>query len=252
MAGQSARLLKIGLLTALVIVATAGGCGPRAGMVENLPSPSFDGPNIVALGLPAPNTPSQWNAPSQSVPGGFGSERAWVPAVPARQWKWIVIHHSATPSGSAAVFDKMHRQKGWDELGYHFVIGNGTDSGNGQIEVGSRWPKQKWGAHAKTADNRFNDYGIGICLVGNFDVERPTQQQLRSLARLTAYLMRTYHIPPDRVLGHRDTKPTDCPGRNLNIAAVRRTATQMLASADAENVTDTRTASARSISVPSD
>ena len=28
------------------------------------------------------------------------------------------------------------RAKGWDELGYDFVIGNGTDTGDGQIEVG--------------------------------------------------------------------------------------------------------------------
>jgi hypothetical protein len=142
-----------------------------------------------------------------------------------------VIHHSATPSGSAAVFDKLHRQKGWDELGYHFVIGNGTDSGNGKIEVGPRWPKQKWGAHAKTPDNEYNNYGIGICLVGNFEIERPTSQQLQSLARLTAYLMQTYNIPASRVLGHRDTKATECPGKNLNIAQVRRLASQALADA---------------------
>jgi hypothetical protein len=121
----------------------------------------------------------------------------------------------------------MHREKGWDELGYHFVIGNGTDSGNGQVEVGPRWPKQKWGAHAKTPNNEYNDFGIGICLVGNFDIERPTAQQTKSLARLIAYLMKTYNIPAARVLGHSDTKPTDCPGRNMNIAAIRRMATQM-------------------------
>src|SRR2546423_1565105 len=128
----------------------------------------------------------------------------------ARSWKWIVIHHSATHSGGAATFDRMHREKGWDELGYHFVVGNGTDTRNGQIEVGPRWGKQKWGAHAKTADNRYNDFGIGICLVGNFDVDRPTDDQMKSLSKLVAYLMKTYHIPPDRVLGHGDTKPTDC------------------------------------------
>ena len=90
----------------------------------------------------------------------------WIPPVAPRQWKWIVIHHSATTTGGAAEFDKMHKAKGWDELGYDFVIGNGSDTGNGQIEVGPRWTKQKIGAHAKSSDNRFNEYGIGICLVG--------------------------------------------------------------------------------------
>jgi hypothetical protein len=100
-----------------------------------------------------------------------------MPVGPANQWRWIVVHHSATVSGGAARFDKLHREKGWDELGYHFVIGNGTDTRDGQIEVGSRWVKQKRGAHTKTADNRFNDYGIGICLVGNFNYDRPTAEQ---------------------------------------------------------------------------
>jgi N-acetyl-anhydromuramyl-L-alanine amidase AmpD len=139
-----------------------------------------------------------------------------------------VIHHSATSNGSAAKFDRDHRAKGWDELGYHFVIGNGNGSGNGQVEVGSRWPRQKWGAHAKTPDNRFNEYGIGICLVGNFDVSRPTPQQQQSLARLVAYLMQTYNIPADRVIGHRDAKSTACPGRNFSIPWLRREALALM------------------------
>jgi N-acetyl-anhydromuramyl-L-alanine amidase AmpD len=122
------------------------------------------------------------------------------------------------------------------------VIGNGTESGDGQIEVGPRWPKQKWGAHAKTPNNEFNDYGIGICLVGNFDIERPTAAQMRSLAKLVAYLEKNYRVPASRVLGHSDTKPTDCPGRNLSVATVRRMASQALADSG-ETVEDTRTAS---------
>jgi len=42
-------------------------------------------------------------------------------------------------------------------------------------------------------------------------------------------MQKTYKIPADRVIGHRDTKPTDCPGSNMNIASVRRMAAQMLA-----------------------
>ena len=123
-----------------------------------------------------------------------------------------------------AFFDKEHKAKGWDGVGYHFVIGNGTETGDGQVEVTPRWPMQKWGAHAKTLDNRFNEYGIGICLVGNFDVERPSAKQMQNLSRLVAYLMQTYHIPAQNVVGHRDTKPTDCPGRYVNMASVRSAA----------------------------
>ena len=162
----------------------------------------------------------------QSVP------RTWVPRNKSERWECIVVHHSATPMGGAARFDRAHRERGFDELGYHFVIGNGTETGDGQVEVGPRWPKQKWGAHAKTPDNRYNDFGVGICLVGNFDLTRPTDQQVRSLSKLVAFLMHTYHIPADRVVGHGDTgKATECPGRLMNVAQVRRLSTQILVDA---------------------
>ena len=85
------------------------------------------------------------------------------------------------------------------------------------------------GRHAKTLDNRYNEYGIGICLVGNFDTARPTAKQMQSLEKLVVYLMQTYHISPQDVIGHRDTKPTDCPGRFMNVAAVRSQAAETLA-----------------------
>ena len=143
-----------------------------------------------------------------------------------------------------AVFDKEHRAKGWDGVGYHFVIGNGTNSGDGQIEVTPRWPVQKWGAHAKTMDNRFNEYGIGICMVGNFDVERPTPAQVKSLTRLTAWLMQTYHISPQNVLGHRDTKPTDCPGKFVNVGTIRQAAAQTIVDAGGKLTADSPTLAA--------
>lgn len=170
-------------------------------------------------------------APMPPVPQMVGIPRDWVPLVAPRRWEWIVVHHSATPFGGAARFGREHQAKGWDELGYHFVVGNGTDTANGLIEVGSRWPKQKQGAHCKTADNNFNDHGIGICLVGNFDTGRPTAAQLQSAAKLVAYLMKTYHIPADHVIGHGDAKATDCPGKNLHIAQIRNLSVQVLAAA---------------------
>jgi N-acetyl-anhydromuramyl-L-alanine amidase AmpD len=202
-----------------------------------IPAPTFDGPNIVAT-TPAPKP--QANAAPLSGPA------AWTPRVAPRDWQYIVIHHSATPTGSMAFFDKEHKAKGWDGVGYHFVIGNGTETGDGQVEVTARWPLQKWGAHAKTLDNRYNEHGIGICLVGNFDVERPSPNQIKNLSRLVGYLMQTYRIPAQNVIGHRDTKATDCPGRYVNMTAIRNSAVAAMAGvevhADAlETATQTET-----------
>ncbi|MEM8874333.1 MAG: peptidoglycan recognition family protein [Planctomycetota bacterium] len=157
---------------------------------------------------------------------------AWRPRATAQPWRYIVIHHSATTGGNARTFDRAHRSKGWDELGYHFVVGNGHGSRDGFVEVGPRWTKQKHGAHAKTADNRYNQRGIGICLVGNFDNKRPTPAQQAALTKLVAYLMHEHNIPASNVIGHRDTKPTACPGRNMNVAVVRNQALRTLAAAN--------------------
>jgi hypothetical protein len=96
------------------------------------------------------------------------------------------------------------------------VIGNGTQTRDGQVETGPRWERQIQGAHAKTADNRYNEEGVGIVLVGDFEKGgRPTGRQYDSLVQLTRWLMARYGISSDRVLRHSDCKSTACPGKNF-------------------------------------
>ena len=149
--------------------------------------------------------------------------RAWVPPVKSDRWECIVIHHSATDFGGAARFDKGHKAKGWDELGYHFVIGNGSDTRDGLVEVGPRWTEQRHGAHCRSPEDYYNEHGIGICLVGNFDEGPPSEAQQRSLAKLVRYLCRTYNIPASHVYTHGGvTHQTRCPGSHFDLKALRR------------------------------
>jgi hypothetical protein len=42
--------------------------------------------------------------------------------------------YSAIKDGNAASYDRAHRRRGMENgLAYHFVIGNGVDSGDGEI-----------------------------------------------------------------------------------------------------------------------
>ena len=52
------------------------------------------------------------------------------------RWKFIIVHNSGTRQGNARAFDYYHRKirRMRNGLAYHFVIGNGTSSRNGQIE----------------------------------------------------------------------------------------------------------------------
>jgi len=107
-------------------------------------------------------------------------------------------------------------------LAYHFVIGNGTDSGDGEIEVGDRWYKQLQGGHVRS--DAQNEIAIGICLVGDFQADRPTRRQVSALIELIGYLQGKVGDPKPLLFLHRDINiiSTDCPGRNFPAAAIYR------------------------------
>jgi len=152
----------------------------------------------------------------------------WLPPADVeKQWTAIVIHHSATETGNADIFDRMHREENhWEGIGYDFVIGNGTDSGDGEVEVTFRWQRQMAGAHCGgTPGNWANIDAIGICLVGNFDNRTPTAKQMQSLSKLVSFLQSRYAISTSRIYGHGETpgaRVTDCPGKLFPIDRLKR------------------------------
>ena len=133
------------------------------------------------------------------------------------KWKHIVGHHSATPNGNAAIFDRYHRAIRHMEYGlaYHFIIGNGTDSADGQIEIGPRWTEQLRGGHVKSL--AWDENSIGICLVGNFEETRPTKNQIAAFIQLTGFLKRDLLANKPSLYLHREIpgEQTLCPGRNF-------------------------------------
>jgi hypothetical protein len=177
------------------------------------PSTGFQSPPPLITEPQTNNETSYSNVPS-----------AWLPpASVEKKWTAIIIHHSATEKGNATIFNKWHiEQNGWDGVGYDFVIGNGTDSGDGQIEVTFRWRKQIPGAHCGgTEGNWANEDGIGICLVGDFNNKNPSDRQIQSLVRLVRFLKNRYAIPISRIYGHGTTPGahiTDCPGTMFPMA----------------------------------
>ena len=149
--------------------------------------------------------------------------------VKRRRWQFIVVHNSGTRQGNARVFDYYHRhvRRMQNGLAYHFVIGNGTSTGNGQVEVGDRWRRQINGGHVHS--DYLNNISLGICLVGDFNRDRPTRAQLDSCEELIRYL-RDRCGKTDRgtipVRPHREMNPprwpTDCPGDDFPYSWFRR------------------------------
>jgi hypothetical protein len=173
---------------------------------------------------PRPEAPRAESAPQ----AGFifvGPVKRQIDAARVRpgRWRYLVLHHSGTPSGNATIFNYFHKNIRHMEngLAYHFVIGNGNDSGDGQIEVGSRWTKQIRGGHLHS--EALNEVSIGICFVGNFDESRPSRKQEAAAIELITYLNRICGRAPQFKL-HREInpRPTACPGKLFPAAAFHR------------------------------
>lgn len=120
----------------------------------------------------------------------------------------IIIHCSATRAGldlRAKDIDRMHRQRGFSQIGYNFVIDL-----DGTVENGR--PLSIDGAHCNTKgfSVSYNKHSIGICYIGGLDANgRPadtrTEAQKNALRDLVAKLCKEYDIV--ELLGHRDTSP---------------------------------------------
>jgi N-acetyl-anhydromuramyl-L-alanine amidase AmpD len=151
-------------------------------------------------------------------------EDLFSPPKAERPWKYVVLHHSASPSGGYDEIDREHRKVlGWSGCGYHFVIGNGTGSPDGQVEVAQRWTDQKHGVHCRDAHiPEVNEYGIGICLVGDLDNKPPTPRQIAAAKALVAYLGDRYAIPSNHIGPHAQLagSPAACPGKNFPAQAI--------------------------------
>ena len=114
----------------------------------------------------------------------------------------IIVHCSATKAGqdfTAADIDCWHRERGFNGIGYHYVVRL-----DGKLEKGR--DVSLAGAHCKG----WNERSVGICYIGGLDANgRPadtrTNAQKRVLYQIIMDLQREYNIL--QVLGHRDTSP---------------------------------------------
>jgi len=119
----------------------------------------------------------------------------------------IIIHCSATPEGrdvKAEEIKQWHLDKGWSDIGYHYVI-----ELDGCVQLGR--PLDREGAHTIGR----NHDSIGVCYVGGMDkdMKEPkdtrTQAQLVALRSLLIDLLRKFETP--QISGHNQHSSKACP-----------------------------------------
>jgi len=113
----------------------------------------------------------------------------------------IVVHHTAGADHSAAEIHRMHLNRGFSGIGYHYIVRT-----NGSIERGR--PEELRGAHAGKA----NADSIGIGLTGNFEKRVPATAQMDALAWLIGDI-RQRRGRDITVIRHSDVMATLCPGK---------------------------------------
>lgn len=124
--------------------------------------------------------------------------------------EFITVHCSATPAKMDIGVEEIrewHLDRGWRNVGYHFVINR-----SGEVQPGR--PLNETGAHVY-GHNRNN---IGVCLVGGVDSDMKaednfTPQQDSALRELISELAGNYGIKEENIKGHRDWPDVhkDCP-----------------------------------------
>jgi len=134
-----------------------------------------------------------------------------------KEIKKIIIHCSDSDFGSASVIDTWHKARGWDGVGYHYVLTNGVQescrkykgSDDGIIQEGRNVEKQ--GAHVRG----HNSDSLGICLIGRHHFTG--KQMFDALPTLLNFLFETYKLTPDNIFGHNEFNPEKtCPNFSVN------------------------------------
>ena len=150
------------------------------------------------------------------VPDGIVGEKTWAIIVPnesslrvsRRTINRIIVHCTATPEGRVETVEsirRMHKAKGWADIGYHYLIGLNGERWNGRNV-------NLVGAHCEG----YNANSIGVCYVGGCDKnmkakDTRTDKQKAALIALLKDLRKLY--PKAKIVSHRDLerKGKACP-----------------------------------------
>lgn len=122
----------------------------------------------------------------------------------------IILHCSATAEGrdyTVADIDQWHKARGWQGIGYHYVVYRDGSIHNGR-------PIEAVGAHT----SGYNKDSIGICYIGGVDAngqpkDTRTPEQKKALRELVAKLKEQF--PNATVHGHYEFAQKACPSFHI-------------------------------------
>ncbi|MET7516151.1 N-acetylmuramoyl-L-alanine amidase [Streptomyces sp. NPDC005480] len=195
-------------------------------------------------------TASAAGQPDITSRAGWGADESIVadPPTYTTDTKAVFVHHTAgtndyTCAESASIIRGIltyHvKSNGWNDIGYNFLVdkcGTVFEGRAGGVD------KPVYGAHTYG----FNTDTSGVAVLGDFNTATSTPAVRDAIAQLAAWKLGLYGINPadsivmaagadngkftqgqlvtmNRISGHRDGYPTECPGNNLygDLPAIR-------------------------------
>jgi N-acetylmuramoyl-L-alanine amidase len=196
------------------------GCRSRGGTREgSLPEPLWPDKHAAIPSIPSPPPGPLPGPTTEIIPrsawasGGLrnSGQRHLMNGV-----RRITIHHTAMDAsglqGTAEIGnmldrirkEHLRRDSRVVDIGYHFII-----DPQGRVWAGRSTMLQ--GAHVKDK----NEHNLGICVMGNFEVQHPTPAQVRTLNTFVPTQMRRYNVHTSQLFTHRELGESACPGASL-------------------------------------
>ncbi len=219
------RTLALGSAAAASGLLSACGSGSRrsTGLVgKPIPqNPQKAGDYTPTHPVTIAHTTPHSSAHNLTVPPGVVPRSQWARygpnvrlADPMVRIDRITVHHDGMPpvriASMAAAATRIeqirrgHRRNGWADIGYHYIV-------DPQGRVWEGRPITLQGAHVKNQ----NPHNLGVLVLGNFEIQRPTSAATASVERFLVEQMHRYRVPLSKVHTHRELAATACPGRNL-------------------------------------
>jgi len=151
----------------------------------------------------------------------------WTDATPktwilreAENYDRLTFHHEGNATNFSIMKNAVahdlsgilagHMERHYGDIGYHFIVDYA-----GRVWEGRSLAYE--GAHVSGQ----NEGNIGVVLLGNFQEQEPSTDQLTSMKQIACLLQERYGIKKYRLYGHCDLGRSVCPGMNLYPYVVR-------------------------------
>lgn len=189
------------------------------------------GPGELGAGLVALEVATLSSLPASiagATTAGGAEQRLRIPHVITH----VTLHHTGDARALRADEDPAQRlrnlqawgarERNWWDVPYHFLL---------DLE-GDVYEGRDWRFMGETNTTYDPSGHFLISMIGNYDQQEPSAQQLAAIADLMAWALRVNNLPVDRIGGHYHYAQTGCPGvhlrRYLEDGTLRRMVTERL------------------------